>query len=77
MFVNEIKLYKPRKLFLKKIYKPRKLFLKIFPRPLATPCFCCSKGAEEGKHSKIVTKNPLPFLQDSSVSISTVSFGHA
>lgn len=28
------------------------LFQKIFPQPLATPCFCCSKGAEEGKHSK-------------------------
>lgn len=40
MFVNEIKLYKAENY----------LFQKILPQPLAAPCFCCSKGAEEGKY---------------------------
>lgn len=51
-FVNEIKLYKSRKL----------LILKNIP---TTSCFCCSKGAEEGKHPKSVNykTSPIPTRQ--------------
>lgn len=59
MFVNEIKLYKSRKLL-------------IFKNIPITSCFCSSKGAEGGKYPKSVTTKPLPFLQDCSVSISSV-----
>lgn len=77
LFSRKLNIFKNEKLYTgihdvckwNKIIKKQVLIFKNIP---TNSCFCCSKGAEKGKHWKSVTTKPVPFLQDSSASISSV-----